>query len=108
MAARPGTLKGEKPKEKPEFPSRPPPAAPTQSLDVQYFGRKSRRMKAILEKEDWTKAGPQYLGEDGVPKVPWPDQRLQALSSCTMAKGCKDQPKIPRKLTEQCVSVERS
>lgn len=90
MAARPGTPKGEKPKEKPEFPIRPPPAAPTQRLDVQYFGRKSRRMKAILEKEDWTKAGPQYLGEDG-----------------TMAKGCKDQPKIPRKLTEQCVSVER-
>ena len=83
MAARPGTPKGEKPKEKPEFPSRPPPAAPTQNLDVQYFGRKSRRMKAILEKEDWTKAGPQYLGDDGVPitfKLYY-GQRLQGPTS---------------------------
>ena len=61
-------LRGQERKgEKPEFPSRPPPAAPTQSLDVQYFGHKSRRMKAILEKEDWAKAGPQYMGQDGVP-----------------------------------------
>ena len=94
MAARPGTPKGEKPKEKPEFPSRPPPAAPTQNLDVQYFGRKSRRMKAILEKEDWTKAGPQYLGDDGVPitfKLYY-GQRLQGPT--------KDSKKVDRAVCE--------
>ena len=64
MAARPATAaKGEVP----QFPSGPPPAAPTQRIDVQYFGRKSRRMKAILEREDGIGAGPQYLGQDGVP-----------------------------------------
>ena len=54
--------------EAPAFPGRPPPAAPTQGLDVQYFGRKSRRiMRAILEKENWAGVGDPYLGQDGVP-----------------------------------------
>ena len=46
--------------EAPAFPSRPPPVAPTQGLDVQYFGRKSRRMRAILEKENWAGVGDPY------------------------------------------------
>ena len=90
MAARPGTPKGEKPKD-PEFPSRPPPAAPTQGLDVQYFGRKR---KAILEREDWAKAGPQYVGDDGVPitfKLYY-GQRLQGPT--------KDSKKVDRAVCE--------
>ena len=51
-------------------------------------------MKAILEKEDWTKAGPQYLGDDGVPitfKLYY-GQRLQGPT--------KDSKKVDRAVCE--------
>ena len=51
----------------PKSPRRPPTPLPVKDLDVQFFGRRSRRMKAVLEGEDWPSAGPQYLGQDGFP-----------------------------------------
>ena len=56
--------------ERPDHPKssrRPPAPRPVKDLDVQFFGRRSRRMKAALEGEDWPSAGPQYLGQDGLP-----------------------------------------
>ena len=90
MASRPATAaKGEVPK----FPSGPPPAAPTQSLDVQY-GRESRRMKAILEKEDWISAGPQYLGQDGVPST------FKLYFGTRLQGPTKDSKKVDRAVCE--------
>ena len=53
--------------DRPKSPMRPPEPRRAKDLDVQFFGRQSRRMRAVLESENWPSAGPQYLGQDGLP-----------------------------------------
>ena len=61
---------------------------------------------SVVRAEGWRQSLRRKIGPKPDPST-WVTMVCQSPSSCTMAKGCKDQPKIPRRLTEQCVSVER-
>ena len=67
-----------RPGKRPAEPSEPPQANPEkaklfihkpENFDVDFFGKKSFRMRKVLQEVPWKNLGPQYLGEDGMPRV---------------------------------------
>ena len=86
--------------------------SPRRSLSFRAGHRRPLQLRgwmcstSVVRAEGWRQSSRRKIGPKPDPST-WVRMVCQSPSSCTMAKGCKDQPKIPRKLTEQCVSVER-